>query len=392
MKIGMYHSLWGGVNGGTRYLGSMAQSLAKRHSVEIVHHSSDFDREAVAEAIEIDFSRIGFRYVPRPVRPTQMGGLVSRYRGEKEWCADISRPYDLFINTSDGVPFFCHAGAGVLVSYFPLMQFEEFHGHETPEWRNRPSLMRKLSSIYHRLEWRRRFATYNVVLTVSTYSKKWLRTIWDREAEVVYPSIRNNFAPGRKEPLILSIGAFRETQVKKQDILLEAFKSLCDKGLKGWELALVGTFRQTEDNVAYMNRLQELAAGYPITFHPNATAVQLRSLLERASILWHAMGYGVDPQANPGQLEHFGIVAIEAMSTGCVPVVFNGGGLPESVVHGENGFLWNSLDELCNRTHTLAQDECLRSKLAQTAIVRAKDFSHEKFESRLLEALSPVLR
>jgi glycosyltransferase involved in cell wall biosynthesis len=219
-----------------------------------------------------------------------------------------------------------------------------------------------------------------------------LRTIWDREAEVVYPSIRNTFVPGRKEPLILSIGAFRETQVKKQDILLQVFKSLCDSGLRDWELALVGTFRQTDDNVAYMKRLQEQAAGYPISFHPNASAAQLRSLLERASILWHAMGYGVDPRVNPSQLEHFGIVAIEAMSTGCVPVVFNGGGLPESVIHGENGFLWDTLEDLSNYTLSLARDGTLRCKLSQSAIARAKDFSYDKFENRLLEALSPVLR
>jgi glycosyltransferase involved in cell wall biosynthesis len=392
MKIGVYHSLWGGVNGGTRYSGSVAQTLAKHYPVELVHHCADFNQQAVAEAIELDFSRIQFRYVPRPARPQQAGGLLARYRRERDWCAEISQPYDLFINSSDGVPFFNHARSGVLISYFPSMLFEEFHGYGTVEWQRRNVLLRKLSGLYHRLEWQRRFDTYNLIFTVSRYSSKWLRTLWNREGIVVYPSIRNSFTPSPKEPLILSIGAFRETQIKKHDVLVQVFKSLCDAGLTGWKLALVGTLRQTEDNLAYVKRLQEQAAGYPISFHPNATAIELGALLERATILWHAMGHGVDPQTNPGLLEHFGIVAIEAMSAGCIPVVFNGGGLPESVTHGQNGFLWNTLEELSGYTLKVAQDEVLRTKLSQAAVVRARDFSHDKFEARVLEALAPVLK
>ena len=46
------------------------------------------------------------------------------------------------------------------------------------------------------------------------------------------------------------------------------------------------------------------------------------------------MGYGVDAQREPRRMEHFGMVATEAMAAGCVPIVFCGGGLPEIVSHG----------------------------------------------------------
>ena len=78
---------------------------------------------------------------------------------------------------------------------------------------------------------------------------------------------------------------------------------------------------------------------------------------------FRAAGYGVDEAAYPQNLEHFGIVTVEAMSYGCVPVVINKGGQAEIVQHGVNGFLWNSLEELAEYTLLLAQNEPLRAQI-----------------------------
>src|SRR5262249_31745169 len=82
--------------------------------------------------------------------------------------------------------------------------------------------------------------------------------------------------------------------------------------------------------------------------------------------------------------EHFGIVTVEAMAAGCVPVVVNKGGQREIVQHGVNGFLWNTLEELKGYTQLLARDEPLWARLSDAARLRARDFSREGFRRRSL--------
>jgi glycosyltransferase involved in cell wall biosynthesis len=393
MNIGIYQAYWGPVGGGQRYIGAVATVLAKRHRVEIVHHCEDFDAGKVGEAMELDFSGISFRYLPHRDHPEwPSSNPLSRYRHERQWCSEISCPYDLFIDNSDKVPFFCHAPRGILITHFPLVRFEEFHGRRSDQWQRRSLLAKALTGCYHCLEWHRRFATYQLTLTCSEFSRGWLKTYWNREASVVYPPVRNAFQDRPKSKLILGIGAFANSQHKKHGVLIQAFKALCEAGLSGWELALVGAMGPTPENLTYLKGLQDQAGDYPVSLRTNVSAAELRSLLEEAAIFWHAMGYGVDATADPGRLEHFGMVAPEAMAAGCVPILFNGGGLRESVHHGENGLLWSSFEEMHKHTLSVATDDALRCRLSRAAVLRGRDFSQEKFETRLNEAIAPLLQ
>jgi glycosyltransferase involved in cell wall biosynthesis len=62
-----------------------------------------------------------------------------------------------------------------------------------------------------------------------------------------------------------------------------------------------------------------------------------------------------------------------------VPVVINAGGQKEIVTENKNGFLWDSLDELQNKTLSLINDQDLLSKLSKQAEEDAKKFSKEIF-------------
>ena len=104
------------------------------------------------------------------------------------------------------------------------------------------------------------------------------------------------------------------------------------------------------------------------------------------------MGYGVDEEREPRLMEHFGMVAAEAMAAGAVPVVFDGGGLREIVDHGRTGFLWKTTDDLAAQTLTLLRDEGLQATLRTNALAESKRYSTEMFAARLNEAPAPVLR
>ena len=87
----------------------------------------------------------------------------------------------------------------------------------------------------------------------------------------------------------------------------------------------------------------------------------LKKYFELAKVFWHAAGYGESEQ-RPEMFEHFGIVTVEAMAAGCVPVVINKGGQSEIVRHGVSGFLWDTFDELKEYTLLLARDDGLRKR------------------------------
>jgi glycosyltransferase involved in cell wall biosynthesis len=392
MDIGIYQAYWGRIGGGQRYVGVVADVLAFQHQVEVVHHCPDFDPAEVAEPMELDLSRVRFRYVPHRERPAWSStNPMRRLQCERQWGREISKGYDLFIDSSDNVPYFCHARRGVLLTHFPLVTFEEFHGHTTEAWQSRAWPKRVAADVFHRIEWGRRFASYDLYLTNSEFTRHWMKRRWGLQSVVVHPPLRSGLKPLPKESIILTVGAFHHAEHKKQDVLLGAFRDLCDRGLSGWRYVLVGACSAAAEDQAYLLRLREMAGGYPVEFRTNVSGDELKDLLGRATVLWHSMGYGVDPEREPGRLEHFGMAATEAMAAGCVPVVFRGGGLPESVNHGETGFLWRTLDELTTYTLNITRDAGLQGRLAAAAQVRATDFSRSRFAERLHAALAPVL-
>lgn len=391
-RIGIYQSYWGRVGGGQRYVAAVAEWLSQQCKVEIVHHCPTFDRAEIEEGMEVDLSRVRFRYLPAPGRPDHNDArAIERLRRERNWAAEISAPYDVFIDSSDSIPFFCHAPKGVLLTHFPLVTFEEFHGRTTEEWRCRGILKRLAATAFHRMEWGRRFATYQRCIVNSEFTRGWMKRYWGLDAQVVFPPLRDGFRPAVKEPLVLAVGAFSNSQHKKHQVLIDAFKRLVVRGVAGWRLVLAGASGLSDDDRRYVERLRQSAAGLPIEIRTDVPGRELKDLLQRASLLWHAMGYGVDAKREPRRLEHFGMVATEAMAAGCVPVVFNGGGLPEIVTHGLDGFLWTTPAELEEQTLRLIGDERLRAQLSAAAVEASKRFNREAFERRLLAAMEPVL-
>jgi glycosyltransferase involved in cell wall biosynthesis len=393
MRVGIYQVYWGRVGGGQRYIGVVAQVLARDHPVEVVHHCAGFDRAAAEEAMDLDLSRVSFRYVPpveRPSRPPR--SPWGRLRLERELGAEISRPYDLFIDNSDIPPLFCHAKRGVLVTHFPLVRFEEFHGYTSEGWRRRPLPVKLASRLFNRLEWSLRCNTYDINITSSNYARRWTKRLWGVDSRVVNPPLRGGLVARPKERMILSVGAFRSGMHKKHGVNVDVFKALCDRGMAGWRYVMAGACGPSLEDRAYLEGLREQAAGYPVEFRPDASGAELKALLERSAALWHSMGYGIDEEKEPRLMEHFGMVVPEAMAAGAVPIVFDGGGPREIVSHGRTGLLWRTTEDLAEETLAFVRDEALQERMRANAIAESRRYSTDAFAARLLEMLAPVLR
>ncbi|HEY3142235.1 MAG TPA: glycosyltransferase [Acidimicrobiales bacterium] len=232
--------------------------------------------------------------------------------------------------------------------------------------------------------------SYGALVSNSEFTKGWVKRWWDCDSEVLFPPVVLHKAQA-KEPMILNVGRFFDSKhghSKKQLELVQAFRNLCDRGVEGWSLHLVGGLVSVGQE--YFDRVSGLAEGYPVELHPNASGEELEALYGRASIYWHASGFGEDAQRNPDRLEHFGITTAEAMSAGAVPVVIGLAGQLETVRHGIDGFHFRTLDELVQRTQTLTKDDALRAEMSAAAQARAKEFSVEAFEGRLRSIVERV--
>jgi len=227
------------------------------------------------------------------------------------------------------------------------------------------------------------------IVTISQFNKKFIDREYGVKSLVISPPVSvETFRPGKKEKLIISVGRFyqplkeskgliRPLHSKKQAVLIEVFKQMCDQGLKDWRLLLLGGMAKKDE--AYLNHLKKASADYPIEIKTNLSLAALKKNYARAKIYWHAAGFGEEEEEHPERMEHFGITTVEAMAAGGVPVVAAKGGQPEIVKDKITGFLWQSKDELAQRTRQLIKSPKLWQRLSLKAIKESQNWRQEVF-------------
>jgi glycosyltransferase involved in cell wall biosynthesis len=371
----------------------MGEVLAARgYDVTFVVKGDRFPASELAEAYGLDLSRIRFRPAPPDDRTAGKGnGRLGRYFATGRGSRDLSEPFDVFIYCTSGeVPQRSYAGKGVLVVCFPCVSYDSYHGYDDDAWRRQPGPVRALRRHYHAWKWRRTFSSYGLVITISDFARQWVRRRWQVDSTVVFPPARVAGATRRaKHRLIVSLGRFMPD--KKHDVLIGAFRRMCDRGLTDWRLALIGGSSRLGEADPYLSALRSSAEGYPIEIQTDLPGEEVNRLIEESSLFWHAKGIGEDAENHPQEFEHFGIATVEAMAAGSVPLVYRGGGQVEIVRHGVDGLLWETADELIGQSEELIRDARRRERLARSARERAELFSGKAFESRFLDAIMPVL-
>ena len=395
MHIGIYSEPAGSGIGGTEYtVAVLGEALARQHRVEIVHHRPELTKSLLATTYSLNLDRLRLRQIPYDSahRPKRRRGWRG-YCGLKSWHADLSKPYDIFINFTHGVPPFCHAKHGVLAVLFPIFQpFDVWPWVEVAP--RLPSLLpKRLQRSYFEHNWQKRLRSYQTKLAISHFAKSWTRRRWQVDAEVLYPPVETHFTETEKTDLILSVGRFTAAAIRKnQKELVAVFRRMADAGVCGWQFACVGSLGDAIEDRNYYDEVCRIAPPRQSRLLANIERADLTKLYEQAKIFWHAAGYGQDDTAHPESMEHFGIATVEAMAAGCVPVVINRGGQREIVEHGVNGFLWDTLDELAGYTLRLMEDSGLRARMSTAARARSRAFDRNHFIAGFEELIKPLFR
>lgn len=235
--------------------------------------------------------------------------------------------------------------------------------------------------------------SYDRIITISQFSRMWIQKYWGLESRILYPTTDTSKfkSSANKKNWILHVGRFFVSgHSKKQLEMARAFTKLVSSyGVSDWELHFVGSVHDGERHQEYFEHVKLEAQGYPVFFHTDVASFELKELLAQAKIYWHATGLDENEKTQPILFEHFGITTVEAMSSGCVPVVINAGGQRE-IVTPQSGFLWNTREELIKFTLQLIEDEKKLKMYSAQAIKRSAFFDKKQGVKRFEMLLGEI--
>ncbi len=351
MRAGIWDPYLDTVGGGERYCLTLAETLLEKGwQVDVFWPSKEILSKLQAK-FQLMIEEINFvDYTPRQKT------LWQRWQFEKN--------YDLLFYLSDGS--------------LPLMFGKKNWLHFQVPFKNLHS------DFLNQFKLQR----INQVIVNSIFTKRVIDRGLGTNSTVVYPPVDIGLLkPQKKEKLILAVGRFsRLLQEKRQDVLIETFKTLIDKHhLRGWRLVLAGG--SEVGGQVFVAELRKKAAGYPIEIRENLVFKDLTQLYGKAAIFWTAAGYEIDEEKEPEKVEHFGISTVEAMAAGAIPIVQGKGGQKEIVEEGESGEWWFGQEELAAKTLAIVNDKRRMKHLAKNAILRSKLFSKEEFSKTILRLL-----
>src|SRR2546427_5154042 len=239
--------------------------------------------------------------------------------------------------------------------YFPEYFSHLQTGSSSPMWR----LYYRPASAYYR----NRVRHVGILLSVSDFTKGFVRKKWERDSRTVYPpcpveafSEFSRVQP--RENLVVTVG--RMAPEKRFHLFVELAR-LVPKT----RFVAIGSL--SDERSAYYEQLKRTA--------PENVSFVLSPLRKVKDLLGRAKAY-----VHCAQNEHFGITIVEAMAAGCIPLVHDSGG-PREIVSDAVGFKWNSIDEAVAKVSSLIEDDGLRRKLSNAAISRAQQFGPEEIES-----------
>lgn len=292
----------------------------------------------------------------------------------------LSKSFDLFINCS--MNLFCFsAKKNIVIIHFP------------PYKKSMSTFVKKFpffifSALYKDFRWK---SSYDLYIANSLYTQKWLGRIWDigpRKNALLYPPV--SFVKtrgGEKSDSIIICSRIEPS--KEIDLLVQTFLS-SQTLLQTAKLFIAGSV--IDENAAYINKIKVLINDYADIVHliENPDREEIENYYSKSKIFWHAKGYSCDENIKPAELEHFGITTVEAMSAGCVPVVINKGGQKEIITGGVNGFLWDTPEELIEKTIAVLQNPEKYQLMSKAARETIDKYSFDQFTKNLHLLLEQV--
>jgi len=290
----------------------------------------------------------------------------------------IGGKYDLTLNTfGDAV----HSFSDITYIHFPLRAALDFA--QIPAFTH-TSIWREIAPLYGRtMSILDRSAPSKLLLTNSRFVQEIIRKTVRREALVIYPPVDTKIFSSkclvtRKEDgLVVVVAGYTPKRH------LEQLPRIA-KYTKTAKYVVIGkndkygspTMRELKRQIHVQNVEDK------ITLLENVSFNRLLELLAKAKVYLHTMPF-----------DHFGISLVEAMASGCVPVVHQSGGPWIDILNAEQGkygFSYLTPLEAADHINLLIADENLRREIAAKASYRSREFDRIVFVTKLAKVVEKL--
>jgi glycosyltransferase involved in cell wall biosynthesis len=226
----------------------------------------------------------------------------------------------------------------------------------------------------------------------SPFTTKWLHK-WNIIPITIPPYINNQLLTNKnkkKEKIILSVGRFfPHLHSKNQEKIIETFKLLKKASplFKEYKLVIVGGL--INEDKQYFNQLKSLSKNdLSIVLKSNISREELYEFYELSDYFWHFTGFEVNENLHPEQVEHFGITPLEAMASGCLTFSYNAGGPKEMIMEENNGYLFNSVEELIQKMIAIENNPKLKKEIClKGRIFVENNFSYKIFKEKIFKLI-----
>lgn len=225
----------------------------------------------------------------------------------------------------------------------------------------------------------------SLLIANSTVSYEWIRKIGVAPERIIIKyfgvdveKVDRSAQVSRRDNVVTILFLGRLIDCKGPDLVIQAFEKACAQGLKG-RLVIAGggdleyTCRLLKARSPYKNSIDVLGV---------VDAETGKKLREEADIF--TAHNCKSPLTN--QEEAFGVSIIEAMGAGLPVVTGKSGGVVDSVIDGETGFLFSpgDIEEQARLFLRLANEPELREKMSLKAIERVRSNFSMEAEKRVM--------
>jgi alpha-1,2-mannosyltransferase len=279
-----------------------------------------------------------------------------------------SGKYDLIIDASSSVP----TKADIVYVHYPAVL--RTSGKSGLHWAVYDKLVKHAS--------KRLLGEPKLVLCNSSWTAEKFKSVYSSglRVEVLHPPVDVEYfskvADNTKENTVVTVSRF--TPEKN----LEKIVDVASK-LKGFNFKLIGNKAKYSEPVIdkIEKMIKELKAdNVELLF--NVPRSKLREVLGSAKYYLH-----------PPYAEHFGISVVEAMSTGCIPVVYRDGGAWYDIVSRVSDRLgYSDIHEVPSIIKAIEGDRKLYEKLRKRGLEVSHLFTYGEFKKKLLAHLESVLQ
>lgn len=285
--------------------------------------------------------------------------------------------YDLMINTfGDAV----NSIADLTYVHFPLRAALALS--QIPAFTDR-SVWRTIAPIYNSfMSVTDRIAPGNL-LTNSKFVQGIIKTLLQRSSLVIYPPVNvrtfasNSFEDAKEKTTVAVVASYAPKRHLEQVPLIAMHSKYAKFVIMG---------KADEYSASTLANLKQYMRMFHvqdrITLLQNVPYKQFIETLSKAKVYLHIM-----PQ------DHFGISVVEAMASGCVPVVHRSGGPWIDILdeqQGMYGFSYSKPAEAAKYIDMLVADEDLRRKISLKASNRAKRYDKTVFMNKIVEVVENI--